>query len=69
MEAGAPTPSLTPYIIDYARLQISSEKEPKTLRQRKREREGEQIQKDVERGEISEGRLSSLNPHPALKQQ
>lgn len=26
MEAGASTPSLTPYIIDYARLQISLEK-------------------------------------------
>lgn len=60
MEAGTPTPSLTPYIIDYARLQISSEKEPKTLRQREKEREGERTQKDVESSDISEGRLSSL---------
>lgn len=56
----APTPSLTLYIIDYARLKISSEKEPKTLRQRERETVGERSQKDVERGKISEGRLSSL---------
>lgn len=39
MEAGAPTPSFTPDIIDYARLQISLEKERKTQRDKARERE------------------------------
>lgn len=46
MEAGAPTPSLTPYIIDYARLQISLEKkkkkkERKTQKDKARQRESE----------------------------
>lgn len=62
MEAGAPTPSLTRYIIDYARLQISSEKK-KSQRRRDKGRETEResgAKKDAERGEISEGRLSSL---------
>lgn len=36
MGAQAPTLSLTPYIIDYARLQISLEKERKTQRQSRR---------------------------------
>lgn len=40
--AGAPTPSLTPYIIDYARLQISLEKEKKDAeRQSSKEKERE----------------------------
>lgn len=39
MEAGAPTPSLTLYIIDYARLQISLEKD--TERHKARKRAGE----------------------------
>lgn len=43
MEAQAPTPSPTPYIIDYARLQISLEGEEKknkgTERQRVRDAE------------------------------
>lgn len=38
MEAGAPTPSFTPYIIDYARLQISLEK---VERERERDKAGE----------------------------
>lgn len=55
MEAGAPTPSLSPYIIDYARLQISLEKvEEDTERKRekhvetkrKRQREKEELWND-----------------------
>lgn len=55
MEAGAPTPSLTPYIIDYARLQISLEKVEWETKQkgkkhvetkRKRQREKEESWND-----------------------
>lgn len=41
MEAGAPTPSLTLYIIDYARLQISLEKDTDTKQGREQERGSE----------------------------
>lgn len=51
MEAGAPTPSLTLYIIDYARLQISLEKDTerhkarKRAGERERERKGDVVKK------------------------
>lgn len=75
MEAGAPTPSLTPSIIDYARLQISSEKEPKTRRQREREREGEKSQKEPRtwnearflRGGCHLGAAADAEPSPGAK--
>lgn len=51
MEAGAPTPSLTPSIIDYARLQISSEKE----REKDTDREKEGGREEREREKESDG--------------
>lgn len=69
MEARAPTPSLTPSIIDYARLQISLEKEPKTQRQRERGRERSQQERRTWKRLSSQrcGRRWTLTP--ALKQQ
>ena len=47
MEAGAPTPSLTPYIIDYARLQISLEKKKKK-KERKTKQDRERVRDNME---------------------
>lgn len=63
MEARAPTPSLTPYIIDYARLQISLEKEKKTQRDKAGERAGARERKRERGGDVEaspETILSSL---------